>query len=435
MVAILSPNSSIRESFYYNENKVKEQVATCLMAENYPFDLDRLTEVLRLDMLRKLAGLNTRTSVNCLHISLNFDPSETIAEFKLKDIARDYMEQLGFGNQPYLVYQHFDAGHPHLHIVSTNIQADGKRIDLHHLGIRKSEPARKDIEHRYKLMKAENQKAEPYQLQPVIPQKVNYGKSPTKRAIGNVLKAVIDSYKYASVAELNAVLNQYNVHAEQGAKDSRIYKNNGLVYRVLGPLGSPVGVPIKSSLFSGKATLKHLSGRFKTNELLRHKHKLSLRNAIDGIFARHEKISLESFIHQLEKSGIHLALWKNEDGMIYGITYVDHKTKCVFNGSALGKNYKTKAILERCIHPVLSGANPVGKSEMTPPSKALNQRSSAYSNESSGVSMPSGSPGETTQSKNIIELLLEPEHTYEPNPWSLRRRRKKKKRKPSTTNQ
>ncbi|OXG03694.1 relaxase/mobilization nuclease domain-containing protein [Flavobacterium araucananum] len=68
-----------------------------------------------------------------------------------------------FKSCPYLPLL-FIAGHAHLHVVSVNIQKDGKRIDLHHLGIRKSEPARKEIEERFGLVKAEGQKRKKYLL-------------------------------------------------------------------------------------------------------------------------------------------------------------------------------------------------------------------------------------------------------------------------------
>ena len=50
----------------------------------------------------------------------------------------------------------------------------------------------------------------------------------------------------------------------------------------------------------------------------------------------------------MTKNGINTVLRQNEQGTIYGITYVDHQTKCVFNGSVLGKQYSAKGILERC---------------------------------------------------------------------------------------
>lgn len=165
--------------------------------------------------------------------------------------------KIGFGNQPYLIYQHFDAAHPHIHIVTTSIEADGKRIDLHNLAICKSEPARKSIAKVFNLIVAEDQKKlKAFRLKPVFVGEVAYGKSETKMAIQNMLESVLGQYKYTSLHELNAVLNQYNVHADRGSEDSRIYKMGGLQYRVLNDEGISVGVPIKASHFYNKPTFK-----------------------------------------------------------------------------------------------------------------------------------------------------------------------------------
>src|SRR6187401_2104638 len=108
------------------------------------------------------------------------------------------MAKIGFVEQPYLVYQHLDAGQPHIHIVTTNIQKDRKRISLHNLGRNESTKARKEIEIAYKLIRAEEQKKQQSdELRPLNAQRVNYGKSPTKRGIINVLDAVLSKYKYA----------------------------------------------------------------------------------------------------------------------------------------------------------------------------------------------------------------------------------------------
>jgi hypothetical protein len=111
------------------------------------------------------------------------------------------MEKIGFGDQPYLVYQHHDAGHPHVHVVTTNIRNDGTRIKLHNIGRNQSEKARKEIEKEFKLLKAQREQLkQAYVLKPVNVQKVQYGKSETKQAITNVLDAILPTYKYASLA-------------------------------------------------------------------------------------------------------------------------------------------------------------------------------------------------------------------------------------------
>src|SRR5690606_4656639 len=193
---------------------------------------------------------------------LNFDPSEDLSDEKMKAIAAAYLDKIGFGNQPYLVYRHHDSGHPHMHLVTTNIQQDGKRISLHNIGKLKSEPARKELESIFNLMRAEEQNKSFYKLEPVSAEKVKNGNRATKNAIALVLDTVLKKYKFTSLPELNAVLNLYKVHAERGTEGSRIFKHGGLVYRVLDEKDNVVGTPIKASLFHDKPTLGNLQKQF-----------------------------------------------------------------------------------------------------------------------------------------------------------------------------
>src|SRR4051812_42603238 len=130
MVAVIKTGVSIRRAFHYNENKVNDEVATCIMAGNYPMDLEQMQEGHRINMLLKTAALRPSVEHNSVHISLNFSPDERLDDGFLKKITQEYMDAIGFGNQPFLVYRHFDAGHPHVHIVTTKIRPDGEAIDM-----------------------------------------------------------------------------------------------------------------------------------------------------------------------------------------------------------------------------------------------------------------------------------------------------------------
>lgn len=350
MVAVIKTSNSVKRILNYNELKIKERKAECISAVNFPLELTRLNFTLKLNRFVKQASLNDNVKRNAVHISLNFDPSENHSKEKLNEIAKIYMEKIGFGKQPYLIYQHYDAGHPHLHVITNNIQRDGKRIDLHLLGIRKSEPARKEIEEIFNLVKAEGKKIkEQFSLQSVVAnRKVEYGKTESKKAINRVLNKVLLEYKYSSLPELNAVLNQYNIHADRGTEESRIFKNNGLLYKILDENLKPIGVPIKASDFYSRPTLKFLEDRFKINATKKDSHEIHLRSAIRETFINETFISPEQLAEKLKKQDINTVLRKSKDGRLYGITFVDHKTKSVFNGSSLGKQYSAKGILERC---------------------------------------------------------------------------------------
>lgn len=348
MVAIIHNSKSLRNALHYNENKVRQGVAKFIHSANYSKDTELLCFSDKIKLLEKFTALNQQTKVNSVHVSLNFDTADKLNEELLKEIAGVYMNRIGFGEQPYLVYQHNDAGHPHIHIVTTNIKHDGRRIELHNLARNQSMKASKEIEKEFNLIQATSKHRLAYELKPVNVQRVEYGKAETKRAITNVLDHVLSTYKYTSLAELNAVLQQYNVIADRGTENSRSYQSKGLVYRILDANKQKIGVPIKASLIYSKPTLKNIEARFESNEHERQKYKLRVMNAIDFAVLKKPNQSLAELIKAVQKENIHVVLRRNDDGIIYGITYVDHHTKCVFNGSHLGKQYSANGIQQRC---------------------------------------------------------------------------------------
>lgn len=347
MVAVIHTSSRLRGVLQYNENKLERGHAECISAINYPKDADALSFDQKLNRIQRQLALNKRTKVNTVHVSLNFDPSEKLSKEQLAEISKAYLKGIGFEKQPALIYEHRDAGHPHVHIVTTNIKGDGSRISLHNLGKNQSEKTRKEIEIDFGLVKAQDRKAQEFNLKPVSI-KVEYGKSETKKAIANVLEKVLNDYKFTTMGELNAVLNQYNVAADIGSQDSRIRKNNGILYRVIDKNGNKVGVPIKASDFHFKPTQKHLQRLFLENETARQTGYLRIKNGISMVRYGLKNPILPVLAKNLSRDGIDLVLRRSDEGALYGVTFIDHRSKAVFNGSALGKEYSAKGIAEWC---------------------------------------------------------------------------------------
>lgn len=418
MVARINTSKSLSKVLNYNEHKVCKKEAEILLAQNFLKDASQLSFSDKTRYFERFISLNERTTTNVLHVSLNFDPSDKLDNEKMIGIAKTYMERIGFGEQPYLVYRHHDAGHPHLHVISMNIRRDGSRISMHNIGRNQSEKARKEIEIEFGLVKAQEKKLDNrIKLIPISAQKVAYGKSSTKRAISNVLGLVINQYKYGSLAELNAVLKLYNVQADRGEKDSVMYEKGGLVYRVLDENGKPISPPLKASSFYMKPTLKNLEGRFEVNEKLKQPFAKRIRSAIDFALLKKTGGGLQQLINDLQKENISVVLRQNKEGLIYGITYVDHKTKSVFNGSDLGKTYSAKAILERvaAVTGSVSGVSVAGEKKNFPQSEgAAQEKVVAHSQQA--------------------ELLLSKEDRSTAGmtdyvPWQLKKRKRGKKKK------
>jgi hypothetical protein len=435
MVAIIKTGHSIHNIFNYNENKVKQGVAECIGEGNYPVDVDKMNISMKLNRLLKQAFLNDNVKRNSVHISLNFDPSENHPQEKLMAIANAYMEKIGFAEQPYLVYQHYDSGHPHIHLITIKVRADGSRIDMHNIGQNQSETARKEIEKSFGLVVAQGRsKNHNIELQPIASGIVRYGRIQSKKAISNVLMQVLSSYTYASLAELNAVLKQYNVLADQGNENSRIFKAKGLVYRILDQGGKPIGVPIKASDFYYRPTLKFLEEKFISNTRDQISDKRRIKNAIDLALLR-TKISLTELVQVLEKDGINTVFRKNEQGLLYGITYVDHTTKSVFNGSALGKPYSAKGIQERC-----KSIKPTDQKSIHLTSKKPNQIPFETPNPEIMTTLFGDDfrnntyVGTDTLMGKLAEMLMQPEQAANYIPNQLKGKKKKKKRKGQSNN-
>jgi hypothetical protein len=349
MVAIIKTGQSVRRIFQYNENKVSLGDALCIGHGNYPADHDQLSNSVKINLLLRQLELNENVKRGSVHISLNFHPSEKDLDGeKLMNIASSYMTGIGFADQPYLVYQHFDAGHPHIHIVSVKVRPNGKRIDMQNIGRNESEAARVKIEQDFNLIKAQGREKQiNFAIQPISASTVKYGKIQSKKAVSQVLDFVVNSYRYKSLPQLNAVLNLYNVTADRGQENSRVFKGGGLVYRILDKDGKPTGVPIKASDFYNKPTLNFLEKKFEENTLKNPRPGLRIKNAIRTIF-QSERPSIKQLSKALEEQGITMVKRFAQNGSIYGLTYVDHVSKQVFNGSELGKEFSAVAIQQNC---------------------------------------------------------------------------------------
>ena len=422
MVAVIKTGHSVQSIFRYNENKVKQGAAKCIGEGNYPAAVKDLNSSMKLNRLLHQNALNGNVRRNSVHISLNFHPSENYSAEKLMRIADAYMEKIGFAEQPYLVYQHHDAGHPHIHLVSIKVREDGSRIDMQNIGKNQSEKARKEIEKQFNLVRAQGRKSEDMPLiKPVGVSRVCYGRTESKKAMSGVLDSVLLNYRYTSLAELNAVLKLYNIRADRGSDDSRIFKAGGLVYRMLDKEGEATGVPIKASDFAMKPTLAFLEGRYALNSGENAFEKKRIRSAADAVFLSRD-VDMEKLVSALQKEGIDAVLRKSGQGQLYGITYVDHVTKCVLNGSALGKNYSAKGMMERFGHGAAVKVKAGGETVLETEYKRCRQI--AMTGDSESISDGIFAKG--------LQELFKPEWQPDNVPASLKRKRRRRKKRGSS---
>ena len=182
MLAKIGVTKNLRKTLQYNEEKIKEDKAELLFSENFIKDSHQLSEKDKLDRFIQRISLNELVARKVLHISLSFDKSEMVSNEQMQLLAKRYMSGMGFEKQPYLVYRHYDAAHPHCHILSTIIGSNGDKLNLNKPQYWKSKKITENLERQYFLSRNEKaQDVDRFKVRQA--QRVIYGQAGLKRAI------------------------------------------------------------------------------------------------------------------------------------------------------------------------------------------------------------------------------------------------------------
>jgi hypothetical protein len=349
MVARINTGKNIAGAILYNEMKVGKGEAELILAGNFIKDKDSLTFEQKVGYFKKFQEKNENVKTNTFHISLNFAVGERLDHKTLGEISQRYLEGIGFGSQPFLVYQHNDSAHPHIHLVTTNITREGEKIKDNNIARELSEPTRKKIEEDFKLVKAEGRQSQTMNVAPVDSIKaVEYGALETKNAISNTVRFLAKDYKYTSLSEYNLLLGQYNLTAidvKGKLKSGDEFK--GLMYSIIDGIGKRVGTPVKASKLYGNPGIDFLEKRFTQNEGAKSKIRPALKAKIDRVLSSHASINRKSFEEELAKDKVQVKFKVAADGNVHGIYFIDHKARAVFSGSQIGKQYSAKNILDK----------------------------------------------------------------------------------------
>lgn len=335
MVAKISAGSSLFGALSYNQEKVEQREAKVLFGNRIVENIDsEYTMQNMMESFKPYLDANNRTEKPILHISINPHPNDKLTDTQLLEIGQKYMEHMGYGDQPYLIFKHEDLDRHHLHIVSINVDETGKKISNSN-DFYKSKKITQALEKEYNLLPAERQK----QSDNLPLKRVDYKAGNVKKQVSNVAKAVMKDYRFQSFNEYKAVLSIYGVTVEEVKGEVRDKTYNGLVYSALDKKGEKIGNPFKASLI-GKAVGHDALQKQITFSKQSMKDKAIYnrsRNIISPLLAN--KPSRKAFEKELAKNGISVIFHENYEGRIYGITFIDHQEKMVFNGSRLGKEF------------------------------------------------------------------------------------------------
>jgi hypothetical protein len=334
MVAKIGRGQNLTGVLTYNQLKIEKENAEVLFTHKMLETPDGHYSVAQ--MFRSFEPYllaNRKTEKTVLHISLNPDPNDNVSDEKFNAISQEYMQKMGYGEQPFVVFKHTDIERTHIHIVSVCIDEQGRKI-LDSYERKRSMNLCRELERKYRLACATEKK---YKKNEKTFRPVNYKTNDIKGQIASVVRYLPKYYQFQTLGEYNALLSLFNITAEEVKGELHGLPKQGLVYFVLNENGEKSSNPFKASLFGKSAGYIQLQNHFTASkEVLKESDaKLSVRKAIETVLQ--SATDEQDFKKQLAEKGINVIIRKNDTGRIYGITFIDHNSKSVWNGSRLGK--------------------------------------------------------------------------------------------------
>ena len=335
MIAKIGKGSNMYGAILYNQQKVETENGAVLLLNKIPDTVDGRYSVAYFNKcFEPYLSANIKTEKTVRHISLNPDPKDRVSDEQFTEMAQDYMERMDYGNQPYIVFKHTDIDRTHIHIVSTCVGIDGKKIpdDYDHP---RSMAVCRDLETKYNLHKATEQ--EQKQADKIF-KKVEQQKGDIKSQIASVVRHLPKYYQYTSIGTYNALLSFLNITAEEIKGERNGEPVHGLVYFALNDKGEKVSNPFKASLFGKHAGINGLQRHFEQSKekMKTNPARSVLKNAVE--LAIHTTSNEKEFKQQLAEQNIQTVVRRNDSGRIYGITFIDNGSRPVWNGSQLDRN-------------------------------------------------------------------------------------------------
>ena len=334
MIAKISVAENLGGALGYNFKKVEKGEANILLAaELYQSKEGRYTMEDVLADMEALIPKNCRTKKTVFHCSLNPHPDDKISDEQLVQVAREYMEALGYGKQPYIVFKHNDISREHIHIVSLRVDSKGRKIN-DRFEKRRSKQITDALEKRFGLIPSSKVADKAVEETP----KIDITRGNIKEQVASALRMVLKHYRFCSLGELNAVLSKYNLATEEVKTEFRGKKYDGLVYVPTNDKGDKVSSPIHASDIGRGVGYTAVQNRMQKSKQAIKPLIPAIRNKVLQTMRTSPKTE-EELQQRLEEQGLRVVIRKNEGGRIYGITFIDDKEGVALNGSRLGKGY------------------------------------------------------------------------------------------------
>lgn len=286
------------------------------------------------------------TDTKYTHITLNLSPDDELTNDKFKALANEYMSDMGYGHQPYIIVKHNDTNHPHVHIVTTRVEENCNLISTKN-DFGKALSISRKLEKKYNLLELDSLKQE--RDFPAIRYLKNIdpnNEEGVKFYIQDIVSQVLFKYKLRNFKELEGTLSTYNIK-------SHITERNG-------KKGISFGIKNENN-FETKTISGYSIGRnfsypklekefnLNSRQKIIYSHRKRLKKQLEttlGIFSAITPEALKSSLKVFNDTTIQLNY--SSKGTLLGYTVHD-KSKYLFKASEISKSLTFNSLKEKLV--------------------------------------------------------------------------------------
>ena len=312
IIKILASAGSSFHGVQYNDKKVEKGTGELMLMKNFPSFINGESSPEQVRDYFKSISKSDKVKKPQFHavISTKFKahPKE-----ELTKVADDFMQEMSYGNQPYIVVFHNDTENNHVHIVSTRVDKEtGKKIN-----------------DSYERLKA--QKALATTLEKL------YGITPEQE-----LEKLLE-YRIGSIKQLELLLERSGFRLSQNTNDEKRYDILKKGVRLKTIDGNQIGLNLNSKdsrIFQLRAILTKYR-ELSSNKVFRVEDRRKQESMLPE--EKHKdwkpKIEFESELQEKLRDIFRLdVVFHHKDGQNpFGYSLIDHKTGAVYKGSDIIK--------------------------------------------------------------------------------------------------
>ena len=324
VVKINAPAPHCSASIHYNESKVAEGKAAVVYSQG----LDPRNP---LETLERYEHASLRCEKMSFHMSVNPSETDGMTQEQVVEFAKEMMEGLGYGNQPFIIYRHNDIDREHYHVVSVRVDENGRKIPDHQEHARCNK-LMKELAPKYGFIvgKGENEQEEKSKEDKLLDyQRFDPARGEYMKQIEELVEQAM-KYHFTTEQQFKMLMRQFGVEVDY----MKVNKETMMTFAGLDPQnGQKCTAPIPAKdlkVPSIEEIQQHIEDAKKEK---RDREKKRVAN-LARIALQYGKSELHTR-RILRKKNIGIVLSKNDKGQIFGVTFFDHQTRCVFKASEL----------------------------------------------------------------------------------------------------